>query len=577
MMQTTSADSVHGEGLTNSPTATGRGAPPEARENLKSTLLLSGSGLIVLAAYGTLGMFVALRMSLRWIWDDSYMFVRYADNFLSEGVLAWNPGGPATYGLTSILFLAIVIPVRAVLSNQPSLTAALSSLACGIAFLVLVSTLIYLHAGQSKTQKLVLLAFAALAVAMGHSVLAEHFVSGMDTLFAMSFMTGYILLAKRCERAPSRSGMVALSLVGGLTFFARPDLLLYTVLVPLSMAIFSQERKQRVLGIQSFLGVGVILVIDLVITTYYFGSALPLPFYAKTLGLYDDFDYAAAGLRYASIQYLLVYISSYWLLFSVICVGIFVNWRRWLNSLSPVDRALVVSTILFVSYYLFFVLQIMPMGARFYHPMLPAIIFISSKSLANIMNEYIAQSSNRAILPSVRFSIALIFMILFMHASWMLPLFSDGNTRAILRTNFMRYNIESDFREERTRVWYGLHAFSALPDDLVIATTEVGNPAALNPRKRIIDLAGLNDTTFAHHRFSQDVLLRQHQPDLIYLPHVAYVGMHNAIIGSPVFQMEYEYFPSETLGATMGVAIRRDSPYYPAMRQILEVGRVPSS
>src|SRR4029453_7354546 len=44
-----------------------------------------------------------------YVWDDSYMFVRYADNLRAFHTVAWNPGGAPTYGLTSPLFLSVVL------------------------------------------------------------------------------------------------------------------------------------------------------------------------------------------------------------------------------------------------------------------------------------------------------------------------------------------------------------------------------------------------------------------------------------------------------------------------------------
>lgn len=44
--------------------------------------------------------------------DDAYMFIRYADNFLSGYGVAWNQDGIQTYGATSILYLFCIAMLR---------------------------------------------------------------------------------------------------------------------------------------------------------------------------------------------------------------------------------------------------------------------------------------------------------------------------------------------------------------------------------------------------------------------------------------------------------------------------------
>ena len=119
------------------------------------------------------------------------------------------------------------------------------------------------------------------------------------------------------------------------------------------------------------------------------------------------------------------------------------------------------------------------------------------------------------------------------------------------------------------KYWARLDQFSALPDDLVIATTEVGFPGALNPKKVIVDLAGLNERRFAMQPLSAERLFAAYRPDLIYMPHPHYVEMTKSIEAHPDFKKDYEVFSSRQVGASQfGLAIRKDSPHYAAMRTI---------
>ncbi|WP_437649350.1 hypothetical protein [Sorangium sp. So ce362] len=75
------------------------------------------------------------------------------------------------------------------------------------------------------------------------------------------------------------------------------------------------------------------------------------------------------------------------------------------------------------------------------------------------------------------------------------------------------------------KYWFAIDRVSTLPDDLVMATTEVGMLGAMNLEKTIVDLAGLNDRRFALEPFSADRLFEAYKPDLIYMPHPHYVKM----------------------------------------------------
>ena len=90
---------------------------------LASSLLLIGLKALSLFEIGVL-------------WDDAYIFQRYAHNLLTEHRLSWNPGGDPTFGLTSIAFLLIAAPAQLVAGGNWALGAALASGLSGGAFVV---------------------------------------------------------------------------------------------------------------------------------------------------------------------------------------------------------------------------------------------------------------------------------------------------------------------------------------------------------------------------------------------------------------------------------------------------------
>ena len=98
----------------------------------------------------------------------------------------------------------------------------------------------------------------------------------------------------------------------------------------------------------------------------------------------------------------------------------------------------------------------------------------------------------------------------------------------------------------------------------MIAATEVGLPGAMNPRKVVIDLAGLHDPDFALHGFSTDRLFGgeigpQRRPDVIYLPHPHYQSMAAPAHPAPGPAQRVSTWQAEELGSVLGVAVARGS------------------
>ena len=85
-------------------------------------------------------------------------------------------------------------------------------------------------------------------------------------------------------------------------------------------------------------------------------------------------------------------------------------------------------------------------------------------------------------------------------------------------------------------IFGGLDRYAELPDDLVVATTEVGVLGASMPNKTVIDLAGLNTAQFAKQAFDPSALFATRRPDVIYMPHWHYVEMNEALKRDPTFR-----------------------------------------
>jgi hypothetical protein len=524
---------------------------------------------VALLAFGILTEFLGPH-AYYGVWDDAYMFVRYADNLHRYGKIAWNPGGEPTYGLTSLLFLIVVAPIRRLVPHNPMLTAVLSSLLCGLAFLSLLPLLLhrFLKAGAIVKRAAILLVFASLASATPDIV--RHCFTGMDTTFVLLYLIGYLFLSLRYENAPTRLAAIGMGLYGGIAYFIRPDLMLYTTLLPLALFVFNAGMNARR---NAILILGLTLLVagsEVAFASVYFHSPFPLPFYAKALGLYEDFD--MTRYRHAAANEFFDYVMSYRFLLLVIAADLALNFREWVRQSSPIEKGLLIATALFIFYYLFCVLQIMQANQRFYYPTLPAIAFLAARSavrLAQRLPVFLKRDLRR--LP---FSAGIFLILGAWVALWPMGLLLYRRAVPKLASRRLaRFDVTQEYKEIYWYYWFCLDDFSKLPNGMVMATTEVGHPAGMNPDRTIIDLAGLNDRMFAHQRFSAAVLFQTYHPDLIYMPHPDYQGMLRNLTADPTFQRDYEFFPVRKLcSAQMDVALLRGSPYYEAMRRIVEVG-----
>ncbi|MEW5871908.1 MAG: hypothetical protein AB1894_21750 [Chloroflexota bacterium] len=537
--------------------------------------------LIIVSCFIVIGFRVGSHFSANYLWDDAYMFSRYADNLISTGKISWNPGGEPTYGLTSPLYLIVVTPLRLLFPDNVGLAVILSSCVCGFTFLLLLPVLLHFSTKVNLVSKvvtaLVFISFTSSSVS-----LPIHFTSGMDTTFTLAYITMYLCAAVWWERSNSRKGSLVVCLLGGITFLVRPDLLLYTIFVPFMVLILGTSKSLKIRG-GLILGATLILLgIQIFFTTYYFKSPLPLPFYAKSTRLYGAFIYTL--YRSTALNELLAFIISYRFPLSImVVVGVptLVYKRQWL--LTPVETGVFVATALFLIYYSFFVLQIMYYGQRFYYPVLPAIVLLVSRyfehafiktrlCLSNNLAKSIQEGSPKVFLAVSLLLLATLLLPIQVEAFWEL--------RSVWKSHkFAAMDVAEVYKEGRSHIWIALDDFSNLPDDLVIATTEIGQVAALNPNKTVVDLAGLNETYFAHNGFSASWLFLRYGPDLIYMPHPHYKEMIKEIERSPSFS-NYEYFPPESLGLIntssgfhpyfLGIALRKDSKYYGVMLEIIQ-------
>ena len=501
--------------------------------------------------------------------DDAYIFTRYADNILKRGMLSFNPGCEATYGLTSPAFLGVVLPIRAILPQNPALTMLFSSAVCGLIFSGLLIVLIRKGIDSSiPTVNQMIAVIILLSFALAAGDFSVHFLSGMDTMSALAFLTGYILVCIWHQRSLTVYSTLLTGFIGGMAFSIRPDLLIYTLMVPLVILLLSSGRTRlKAAGILSVTSLTVLF--QVLLYSKFLNSPLPLPFYAKSIGNYGG--YLQEQYHLVPLKQLCNYISSFPFLFSAIGIALWIDWKSFWKRMSATGKGLLLATIAFTGYHLFFVIPIMGYSQRFYYPTLPALVFLAVRcmvfivertSLNDILRKgFMDKADSRAIL-----AVTVLFLMFSLGpptAREVYPLLTIGNG------GYRGFDVTEEYRDRWTAYWFCLDEFSRLPEDMVIAATEIGHVLAMNPGKTILDLTGLNETMIAHNGFSADSFFQSYQPDLIYMPHPDYREMSRQLNADPYFTGHYELFSSSDLSTTMALALNRDSEYYERMLQIV--------
>jgi hypothetical protein len=511
------------------------------------------------------------------LFDDAHMFIHYADNLIATGRVSWNYHGDPTYGLTALLYLAVIVPLRLLLPDDPIAVAFLGSWLSGAAFLLALLALMYrVFQGRTVIGKVAILT-VMVCLLNAHAEFQIHFASGMDTAFDLLYLTLYLFVSEWRTRSGALRAALAAGLLGGLAFWVRPDLCLFTFLVPAAGLVLGQGPARRhaalTLGLTAVLTGGLLLF-----SNWYFQTPLPLSFFCKSLSTYGE----AMRDRYdrAPLEQLALFFDHYKPLLIVAGLGLGLSLKSWRRPEMATVVGLFAATVLFIVYYGFFVMQIMYYGSRFYYPTLPAIVYLALFGFGRIQQEVLSRQpeAGTVLRPAAGIVMALLLV------SMIFPVLEIG--ASLREVNSAEFSPEDQtgggwqatmarHRQDLDKGWFQVQAVSALPDDLVLATTEVGWVASCNPRKTIVDMTGLNTPDFALHPFDPELMFKKYNPDFIYMPHFHYVKMTKLIENSPTFQARYYYVKRELIHTSFGVAYRKDSKYAPQLAEIVTSGMMP--
>ena len=213
------------------------------------------------------------------LYDDAWIYFRYADNLFGGCALAYNCADGPIEGFTSPLYLALLALVAPLGIEWPAASRAIGAACLTLTFGAVVLLCARIRAGGEDERDAILVPAAAVGVLMLDEYVLVNAVTGLETALA-AFVATWIFAAACRE---DMRGLRTLLVLGVL---ARPELALFALLLP----ILPRTRNLGYLAPLAAAGCGM-----LVIRWWLFGDFLPNTFWVKAGGTARHFE---LGLRY---------------------------------------------------------------------------------------------------------------------------------------------------------------------------------------------------------------------------------------------------------------------------------------
>jgi hypothetical protein len=496
------------------------------------------------------------------LWEDGYFGKRFAYNFWQHGSFCWNTSDGPLYGMTSqtlqLLGTALYAfaPHHFVVNLKAALTAAPLLALPLLWWLAAPLQDPALPAGERRVALLPWVLGLALAPVL------ELMLVGLESTLSLPVVALSLALLLRPRRKPSDMVWVVLSILG--VYATRPD----AVLIPLCVlgglwalelargrATPLAERWARARALSGAL-LGVLAGLALLLTAfhYYYGTALPLPFYVKTRGLtvqpaeYVQFfrvEKTENALRMALLSLPFVYIA--------------------LHARSRPVLLLLAAAGVFCAYHYAATIEIMGYFSRFYLPALVPILAAAGLAQRSYQERrrwwlsacvyalycglfggfaYLDARLHMRILPQGTHyipTLAASGVLLLGPARWN-PLNALAVIACLLVGGALQYpvgalKIEDDetilLRQIAPRgVFKGLARLREGLKPSVIYHTDMGAPGVLFPESKVLDLDGLlnEDITLRGKHFEE--LCAADRPEAIFVPNPGYERLRKEILAS---------------------------------------------
>lgn len=245
---------------------------------------------VALAGLGLLAVVAPAYLSVQGFpLDDAWIHAVYARSLARTGMLAYNPGVPAT-GATSPLWACLVAIPQALGTSVDAAVWLTKVLGFGLHVLATLALFAALRPPSSRPGTLMVPLAAALLVAF-HPDLVSASVSGMEVSLAALLASGLLLLARRGRP-------VVYGVASALAPLARPELAILCYLLPLALYARRDRRRLLVLGGAAALGNAVAFGGNALRNLAVSGLPLPATFYAKVgAGRLPLADAELAGFR----------------------------------------------------------------------------------------------------------------------------------------------------------------------------------------------------------------------------------------------------------------------------------------
>ena len=469
------------------------------------------------------------------VFDDAYMFVRYADHVLQGHGFAWNAGEGPVHGNTSALFAAQMVGARSFLPGDPGHTALAASFIDAALALALLAALVSVLARRFGAPGP---AWAWGAAAVPAVLIDVPFryaaLTGMDTALAVAAAATVALAAVRVADSGRRGAVVLAGALGWLAVEARPDVGLLALgwLFGVAWAAGAWRRGASAAALTLAL-----CAASTAAKAAYFGDALPLAFSVKASGFYEGY---ATGWRWNPADSLLEVLRWTAPFLGLFLAGFRVaRWRWYLAFAAPV---------LATWGYFFTVVQFMGFHGRYYLPGAVGVVALGAIGAAEVSAS--RRVSWRALAAGAPLALAI---------AWPAPLAALYEARWLSRFDPApeRFYVQPrppPFRKINPSTMALVRILSAAP--VRLAATEHGLLGARLPGVPILDLTGLHDPAFAHGGFSMDRVVAV-APPLMWMPFPDYVGMTRALYCDPRLWEGWRVYPAVF---RFGIAVRRDAP-----------------
>ena len=474
-------------------------------------------------------------------YDDAHFVQRIAQNLLDHGSLAWNRGEAPVHGVTSQALQGLAVLVALVTREHAML--AMRALSLG----VLVSAFVVLHRLTSRRD-----GAAALVFGFCSAVLLFPVLSGMETALAVLSLSVllWLLYSERADSQPWALAPATLVLI----YLVRPD----AALLGFGPVVAERWRRSGRLPLRELALIAGLLVVVLAVLRLYYGSALPLPFYAKQAAL-TPYDAAFVELSERVGR-------QRFALFAACAAPLFFlgGLRRDATNLILLGSALT-----FVAYHLLATVDVMGMHGRFYAPAMPLLILAAARAGEPANAPYglrpavLAAAGFLAIFavltfshsfPSGRLETAPKFLRVLAGAGGTALLLSRGQARAqlgvvigvlaigvvgslsLIRKDRLRLRSDDEFlalQTARTSVYRGLDTLRACFGERAdVYHSEVGLPGLRFPEGKVGDLAGLFRPDWLFETRSFERSCSEERPYAIFLPHRNYVAKNRELLSS---------------------------------------------